>query len=421
MYYFVEIACVISELLMIHMYLSSFSPSKRRSRWMVLTMYALCGAGVTVLSFVPDASFIRLAYSLAFVCALGRTLYNSKLLHSFTYSFIFFVLVIATDILTSLLLNALQLDSAQFMHPGPARMVYLITEHIVLFGVVVLVQLVNRKSPTQLSLRVFLPVLPVWLVSALLCYLLAWQILIYDVALPSLYILVLLGLLYTNLIIIYCTSTLQRQAEEKMERALAEHHYAMQQEYYDQFRTQQEETRALWHDISKYIRAFQTEDKSGETLKQLQSAIQSISNVVDVDNRVVSIILNEYVTIAKDMGIDLSMDVQVPHELPITAIDLYILLGNTLDNAINAVERLPAEQRRIDLQLKLHNQVLFYRITNPVSSDVNGNKQRLKKKYHGYGLNNVRGCVSKYGGEVNAVMEDHTFTVTAHLNCVNCE
>lgn len=416
MYYFVEIACVISELLMIHMYLSSFLQSKRRSRWMMLTMYALCGAGVTVLSFVPDASFIRLAYTLVFVCALGRTLYDTKLLHSLIFSFIFFVLVIATDILTSLLLNALQLDSAHFMQPGPARMVYLITEHIVLFGVVVLVQLANRKTPTRLSLRVFLPVLPFWLVSALLCYLLAWQILIYNIALPSLYILVLLGLLYTNLIIIYCTSTLQRHAEEKMERALAEHHYAMQQEYYDQFRTQQEETRALWHDISKYIRAFQTEDKSGETLKQLQAAIQSISNVVDVDNRVVSIILNEYVTIARGMDIDLTLDVQVPHELPITAVDLYILLGNTLDNAINAVGMLPAEQRRINLHLKLHNQVLFYRISNPVSAASAG-KRRKKNKYHGYGLNNVRVCVAKYDGEIQNVVEDGVYTLSAHLNC----
>ena len=416
MYYFVEIACVISELWMIHMYLNSFFQSKQRSLWVGLATYTLFGAGVVALSFVPDASFIRLAYTLTFVCLLGRALFDAKLFYSFIFSFIFCVLVVVTDILASLLLNALNIEASKFMQQGPARMVYLITDHIILFGVMVLVQLANRKTPTRLSLRILLPVLPSWLISALLCYLLAWQILIYNVDLPSLYILVLLGLLYTNLIIIYCTSTIQRQAEEKMERILAEHHYAMQQEYYDQFRTQQEETRALWHDISKYIRAFQSEDKSGETLEQLQDAIQSISHVVDVNNRVVSIILNEYMTITREMNIELSFDVQVPHELSITAVDLYILLGNTLDNSIKAVESLPGEQRRITLQLKLHNQVLFYRITNPVSSDIKS-RHRSRNRFHGYGLKNVRACVSKYDGELQTMIDDGIYTVTAHLNC----
>ena len=154
---------------------------------------------------------------------------------------------------------------------------------------------------------------------------------------------------------------MQRHAEEKTTRLLAEHHYAMQQEYYDQFQSQQEETRALWHDICKYLRAFEAENQGGETFKQLQEMIQSISCVVDVNNRVVSVILNEYISLAKEQNVMVTMDVQIPDELPITAADLYILIGNTLDNSLNALADLPPEKRQIALQLRLHNQVLFYK------------------------------------------------------------
>lgn len=416
MYYFIEIACVISELWMIHQYLSSFARSKQKPAWLVLGMYALFGAAVTGLSLVPNASFLRLFCTFAFVLVLGCVLFDCNALHCSILSFIFCVLILVTDILTSLLLNALNIETTQLMQQGAARSVYLITDHIVLFGVMLLVQLANRKAPTRMSLRTFLPVLPSWFISALLCCLLAWQILIENTTLSFLYTLVLLGLLYTNLIIIYCTSTMQRHTEEKMSQLLAEHHYAMQQEYYEQFRAQQEETRALWHDISKYLRAFEAENQSSETLKQLQEIVQSISCVVDVNNRVVSIILNEYVSIAKEQEVALSMDVQIPVELPITAADLYILIGNTLDNSLNAVAALPPEQRKIDLHLKLHNQVLFYRVQNPFLADSNV-KHHMINRYHGYGLKNVRTCVSKYNGKVQTIVEDGMYTVSAHLNC----
>lgn len=209
---------------------------------------------------------------------------------------------------------------------------------------------------------------------------------------------------------------MQRHAEEKTTRLLAEHHYAMQQEYYDQFQSQQEETRALWHDICKYLRAFEAENQGGETFKQLQEMIQSISCVVDVNNRVVSVILNEYISLAKEQNVMVTMDVQIPDELPITAADLYILIGNTLDNSLNALADLPPEKRQIALQLRLHNQVLFYKVQNPFHTD-NKNRHRITNRYHGYGLKNVRACVAKYNGEMQTHIENGIYTVTAHLNC----
>lgn len=93
--------------------------------------------------------------------------------------------------------------------------------------------------------------------------------------------------------------------------------------------------------------------------------LHSIEPVVDVNNRVVSVILGEYVQEARKEDIQLELDVQVPTELPVCASDLYILLGNTLDNAIDACCPLPQADGKITIRLVLHNRVLFYRIESP--------------------------------------------------------
>ena len=135
--------------------------------------------------------------------------------------------------------------------------------------------------------------------------------------------------------------------------------------------------------------------------------------MVDVNNRVVSVILNEYFQIAKDAGISIELDVMVPTELFVTAADLYVLLGNTLDNAIEACMELPKEQRRITLKLKKHTSMLYYEISNPYDEK---HLHRVRGNYHGFGLKNVAKCVDKYRGKLDVSTTNGVFQVVAHMN-----
>ena len=61
MYYFIEIACVIAEMWIVHMFLSSYYDKRNCSILQMLGMYGIFGAIIAVLSLVPDLSFVRLA------------------------------------------------------------------------------------------------------------------------------------------------------------------------------------------------------------------------------------------------------------------------------------------------------------------------------------------------------------------------
>ena len=412
MYYFIEIACVIAEMWIINMFLGSFYNKRNCSILQVLGVYGIFGAVITVLSLLPNMSFARLAVTFVGVWAICMVLFNVKLLSGILSGVAFCAIVAVNDVISTVVFQACGVDAAALMGDHSVRALYLVSGHIFLFGVIIVICLINRKSHNRMSIKVLLPVFPCWVISILLCVLFAWQSFIAGYEWHPLFLVVLLGLLYTNIIMIYYTNKTNEQAQLKKEFEIAEHHYAMQQEYYDQFRIQQEETRALWHDISKYLRASQV-DEPDTALQAVQQMLDSISQVVDVNNRVVSVILNEYFQIAKDVDVSIELDVLVPTELFVTAADLYVLLGNTLDNAIEACTELPKEQRRISVKLKKHNSMLYYEISNPYDEK---HLHRVRGNYHGFGLKNVAKCVEKYRGKLDVSHSDGVFRVVAHLN-----
>lgn len=414
MYYFVEIACVITEMWMVHMFLASLFIKREVSFWQILVMYGVFGVILAVLSLMDDMAFARLGVTFAGVWTVSMLLFDAKLLQGILSGVAFCAIVAVSDVGSALAFQACGVNASALMDNHASRALFLVAGHILIFGVIILICIINRKSHSGIPVKILLPVLPCWIISIMLCFLFAWQCFVGDYEWHPLFLIVLLGLLYTNIIMIYYTNKTSEQAQIKKDFEIAEHHYAMQQEYYDQLRVQQEETRALWHDISKYLRAAQI-DSTNAAITEVQEMLNSISCVVDVNNRIVSVILNEYFQIAKSADISIEIDVQVPSELFVTAADLYVLIGNTLDNAIEACVALPEEQREITLKLKKHNNLLFYEVTNPY---MEKHLHRIRGNYHGFGLKNVAKCVEKYSGKLEVSKDNGVFRVAAHLNSI---
>lgn len=412
MYYFVEVACVIAEIWMIHMFLGSLFNKRGASLLQGIILYGVFGGIITVLSLQEDMAFARLGVAFAGVWAVSMLIFDARMLQGVLSGVAFCAIVAVTDVGSAIAFQSCGVDSSALMANYASRALYLVANHILLFGIVIIICVINRKSHSSMSIKILLPVSPCWIISIMLCFLFAWQCFVKDFEWHPLFLIVLIGLLYTNIIMIYFTNKTSEQAQIKKDFEIAEHHYAMQQEYYDQLRVQQEETRALWHDISKYLRAAQV-DSTSVALTEVQEMLDSISCVVDVNNRIVSVILNEYFQIAKNSGIKVEIDVQVPSELFVTAADLYVLIGNTLDNAIEACVALPEDQRIINLKLKKHNNILFYEVSNPYTEK---HLRRIRGNYHGFGLKNVARCVEKYNGKLDITKKNGIFRVVAHLN-----
>jgi sensor histidine kinase regulating citrate/malate metabolism len=102
----------------------------------------------------------------------------------------------------------------------------------------------------------------------------------------------------------------------------------------------------------------------------------------------------------------------VPETLFVSAADLYILIGNTMDNAIEACRSLPQHQRLIELTLRTQGDMLYYRLANPYDGTV----KRPASSVRGHGLENARRCVAQYDGQLLTQQDQGFFIVSAHMN-----
>jgi sensor histidine kinase regulating citrate/malate metabolism len=106
-------------------------------------------------------------------------------------------------------------------------------------------------------------------------------------------------------------------------------------------------------------------------------------------------------------------------------IDMCNLISNLLDNAIEAVIKLPEEQRKIDVKMGEKKGYFIVKCQNPFNGEyINYNKgyfasTKENKKDHGYGIKIIREITEKYDGEFLIESSNNLFNATALLKINN--
>lgn len=134
-------------------------------------------------------------------------------------------------------------------------------------------------------------------------------------------------------------------------------------------------------------------------------------------------IVNYKAQVAEKDGIALRADIIVPQDANMDGESICVLLGNLLDNAIEAAKETEPEGRYVDLRIKAQGSSLFMKIENPYRTPriKQGNRYvttKENKKEHGIGLKIVEELVEKYQGEMELTEGNHIFTVTLLLYSV---
>lgn len=133
-------------------------------------------------------------------------------------------------------------------------------------------------------------------------------------------------------------------------------------------------------------------------------------------NQVVDALIYQKRRQAEQEGIAWKCEMQMPKNLYVDEFDICVLLGNILDNAIEACERLPQEESRfIQIQSGMVKKCFFIEVKNSTNISELGCSQKEPAKEHGIGLWNVKDTVRKYNGVLNTEIENKTFLVSILL------
>ena len=150
--------------------------------------------------------------------------------------------------------------------------------------------------------------------------------------------------------------------------------------------------------------------------KYLQNSIQKIEHIdyFFTNNYVLNYLLNEKKAIAESHGITLNVKSFLPEKINLDTDIFAVVLGNLIDNSLNAVLRLSnSEEKEISLLIKQFDNNLLIEISNVF--DPMELKTRKNRQFEGIGIKNVKRIVEEHGGIYNQWIQDHQYIVSILL------
>lgn len=183
----------------------------------------------------------------------------------------------------------------------------------------------------------------------------------------------------------------------------------------------------LFHDYHNHLgvlRQFLSHGKYEEAmeyLEELHGPVQEMRAAVWTGDETVDYLINEKAARAKAGGIDLQAYVEFPRRTNLRSADLCAILGNVLDNALEAAGQVAEpEKRSIQLTIRRINQMLVIRVENsfggrPVMENGLPKTTKENNGLHGWGLKSVRIAAEKYDGTVQTSYTEHLFRTVVML------
>lgn len=212
------------------------------------------------------------------------------------------------------------------------------------------------------------------------------------------------GLLFSTIFALYLYENIAKQAEMIKEQEQYEQHLRTQLKHLDDILITQKQIKKFKHDFGNFqigLSAYLKENdvvSAKKYLRELQEKISLEKNIVETGNTALDAILSTKVAIAENKGIAIEKKIQIPENIPVEPIDMCVIFGNALDNAIEACERVKNGHKSIKINIICKDEVLLCKIVNTASIDNKGNFKTLKedKTNHGFGLENIKSTLAKY-------------------------
>jgi hypothetical protein len=234
---------------------------------------------------------------------------------------------------------------------------------------------------------------------------------------------VLLGsifVLFINLTTFYLYDRMSALYKQEIENKMLEEQMKSYRHELRLIARSNENIRQLRHDMRHHLLTLNQLAQNGQT-KQIQEYLQEIKTFaqnpieyVKTGNEAIDAILNYKVLEAKELGAKVTLDVQIPEGLRLNEFDSTVILGNMLQNAVEALEKV--ETKVLHIHIAYDKGVVFFCSKNTYKRlDTNQKQKEHSNPEGGLGLENIRRITKKYDGELSTTQEKGIFSVQVIL------
>ena len=148
----------------------------------------------------------------------------------------------------------------------------------------------------------------------------------------------------------------------------------------------------------------------------MEHVVGTYDSFLKTDNEALNVLLAEKLLLCNEKGIRLSCNIDTSCLGSINVIDLYTILGNAIDNAIDGVSSLVEDKRTISITIDEQGGLLFIQLENYFEGEIRffaGFPISTKKDgvNHGYGLRSIQYLAKKYDGHMRVSAKNGVFTM----------
>ena len=385
---------------------------KGSTEFFAYVLYAVI-ISITVFFNTPPIAYLLLSATLYFLLTF---LYESSLVKRFASTVIAYIILTCVELIINYATGSYIQDLGTETKYNSTIGITAIT--ILTFCVVLLLEnFVNLRNGSKIAAYYW--------VSIILIPFGSLTLLLNNLSIhasPNIVIINSIIILSINILWFYTYDRISHLGRLEMENHMMEQQNKSYERQLLIMRDSEEAARALRHDIRNHLASLEAlMDQSGgeEASQYAETILQHLENKKSISETGLLTLdsLINYKLSSLPEEVKLTYQAHISPDLPIDDFDLTIILGNLIDNSLEALEKIEAGPKELVLLISYDKGRLVIQLKNNYTGQLTKALETTKgdKQYHGIGLKNVQAVVHKYNGTLDISFNEEIFSVEVIL------
>lgn len=348
-------------------------------------------------------------------------IYNRSFRVKILLSTLLLIIFVLSELATGMIIAIVSEKSMEIMSDNP--MLYfqgMFVSQMVSFIIVKIIGLSKRQFK-YLPIKVWLQIMIIPFTSMISVYAVVEVAYKMNNLRSSMYvILIAVCLVVANLFTFHLFEKELKNRDDKLRYSFLERQLEDEKEYYKMLHENQIQIQKTSHDMKNTLISILGNISEGKT----ESAIKKINEMLDNTNQSSQTVYTGQVTVDTMINIKKKcMDINdicfkpicfMSKECNFDEIGFCIVLGNALDNAIEACKKVDKENRYILLKIIEDESLLSCYLensSNGIMPKENEKTTKMNKSIHGFGLDNMKMIINNNGGAINTSCNENKFVL----------
>jgi signal transduction histidine kinase len=425
---FIDVFGTLIDVLIIYTFFSAVEGGCKLSKKTIFGVYTgyFIVVSAIVLSF--HNSSVLAGLMLLSIIAVSFS-YKSNFFTKVFTSTIIVVLIILAEMLTGVIIAAITKVSVEII---TSNIFYYLQG--VLFSkalLLILVKIVQyRKLSTysKVSKTLFVPIFALPISTVLIIYVVSkYAYSLVDTASVAWVAVSVVLLVSSNILVFYLFEKQLMQDEETKKSTLIQQQLQYQTQYFKELSDKYKLSNKTVHDTKNQLFAISAAisdnnvDMAKSKIDELCKNAAGGENSIRTGNDALDALINTKYNNNKELNIKFKHNIVIHSKNQIDNIDLCIIVGNALDNAIEACSKIDRNtEKEIVLKIRQVKEYLAIEMTNPTSENIEKVNGRLvsgkkEKELHGFGMQSMEEIVNKYNGNLSYSQNNGLFSLKIYV------